>query len=174
MITLTNFSILRKLPSVYCLSQIWKIHFQDKYILCTAKLARIAAWLIGNRDKNFSYLRLVERSSISIIICKLESADCNTAIFGWEKKPHYPDLTLSEYLLDANWLHYILKPFIYLLRANFRTSWIISTMNFALSGIFWIFYKPCTSGICINNRFLRERGLASNPKMEYQVFLCIF
>ena len=26
----------------------------------------------------------------------------------------------------------------------------------------------------INNRFLRERGMASNPKMEYQVFLCIF
>ena len=26
----------------------------------------------------------------------------------------------------------------------------------------------------INNRFLRERGMVSNPKMEYQVFLCIF
>ena len=26
----------------------------------------------------------------------------------------------------------------------------------------------------INNRFLRERGMASTPKMEYQVFLCIF
>ena len=25
-----------------------------------------------------------------------------------------------------------------------------------------------------NNKFLRERGMASNPKMEYQVFLCIF
>ena len=25
-----------------------------------------------------------------------------------------------------------------------------------------------------NNRFLRERGMASNPKMEYQGFLCIF
>ena len=25
-----------------------------------------------------------------------------------------------------------------------------------------------------NNRFLRERGMASTPKMEYQVFLCIF
>ena len=25
-----------------------------------------------------------------------------------------------------------------------------------------------------NNRFLRERGMASNPQMEYQVFLCIF
>ena len=25
-----------------------------------------------------------------------------------------------------------------------------------------------------NNRFLRERGMASNPIMEYQVFLCIF
>jgi hypothetical protein len=24
-----------------------------------------------------------------------------------------------------------------------------------------------------NNRFLRERGMASTPKMEYQVFLCI-
>ena len=26
----------------------------------------------------------------------------------------------------------------------------------------------------LNNRFLRERGMASTPKMEYQVFLCIF
>ena len=26
----------------------------------------------------------------------------------------------------------------------------------------------------LNNRFLRERGIASTPKMEYQVFLCIF
>ena len=25
----------------------------------------------------------------------------------------------------------------------------------------------------INNRFLRERGMLSNPKMEYQFFLCI-
>ena len=25
-----------------------------------------------------------------------------------------------------------------------------------------------------NNRFLRERGMASTPKMEYQVFLGIF
>ena len=28
--------------------------------------------------------------------------------------------------------------------------------------------------ILFNNRFLRERGMVSNPKMEYQVFLCIF
>ena len=28
--------------------------------------------------------------------------------------------------------------------------------------------------IFLNNRFLRERGMASNPKIEYQVFLCIF
>ena len=26
----------------------------------------------------------------------------------------------------------------------------------------------------LNNRLLRERGMASNSKMEYQVFLCIF
>ena len=26
----------------------------------------------------------------------------------------------------------------------------------------------------INDRFLRERGMASTPKVEYQVFLCIF
>ena len=26
----------------------------------------------------------------------------------------------------------------------------------------------------LKNRFLRERDMASNPKMEYQVFLCIF
>ena len=25
-----------------------------------------------------------------------------------------------------------------------------------------------------NNRFLKERGMASTPKMEYQIFLCIF
>ena len=29
------------------------------------------------------------------------------------------------------------------------------------------------SQFSINNRFLRERGMASKPKMEYQVFLCI-
>ena len=28
--------------------------------------------------------------------------------------------------------------------------------------------------IFLNNRFLRERGMASTPKMEYQVLLCIF
>ena len=26
----------------------------------------------------------------------------------------------------------------------------------------------------LNNRFLRERGMVTTPKMEYQVFLCIF
>ena len=26
----------------------------------------------------------------------------------------------------------------------------------------------------LNNRFLRERGMASNPKMEYQVFFAFF
>ena len=26
----------------------------------------------------------------------------------------------------------------------------------------------------LNNRFLRKRGMARIPKMEYQVFLCIF
>ena len=30
------------------------------------------------------------------------------------------------------------------------------------------------SAILLNSRFLRERGMASNPKMEYQVFLWIF
>ena len=28
--------------------------------------------------------------------------------------------------------------------------------------------------IFLNNWLLRERGMAYNPKMEYQVFLCIF
>ena len=28
--------------------------------------------------------------------------------------------------------------------------------------------------LTINNRFLKERGMASTLKMEYQVFLCIF
>ena len=28
--------------------------------------------------------------------------------------------------------------------------------------------------LVFNNSFLRERGMASNPKMEYQVFFCIF
>ena len=27
---------------------------------------------------------------------------------------------------------------------------------------------------CLNNRFLRERNMVSNSKMEYQIFLCIF
>ena len=30
------------------------------------------------------------------------------------------------------------------------------------------------SAILLNSRFLRERGMVSNPKIEYQVFLCIF
>ena len=25
-----------------------------------------------------------------------------------------------------------------------------------------------------NNRFLKERGMVSTPKMKYQIFLCIF
>ena len=37
---------------------------------------------------------------------------------------------------------------------------------------FWFKWHKCK--ICFNNRFLRERGMASNPKMEYQVFLCTF
>ena len=28
--------------------------------------------------------------------------------------------------------------------------------------------------VLFNNRFLRERGMASTPKMEFLVFLCIF
>ena len=28
--------------------------------------------------------------------------------------------------------------------------------------------------VLLNNRFLRERGMASTPQIEYQVFLCIF
>ena len=28
--------------------------------------------------------------------------------------------------------------------------------------------------LAINNMFLRDSGMASAPKMEYQVFLCIF
>ena len=31
-----------------------------------------------------------------------------------------------------------------------------------------------SSEVPINNRFLRERGMVSNAKIEYQVFLCIF
>ena len=31
-----------------------------------------------------------------------------------------------------------------------------------------------SSEVPINNRFLRERGMVSNPKIEYQVFLSIF
>ena len=35
--------------------------------------------------------------------------------------------------------------------------------------------KTVTNFYCnFNNRILRERGMASNPKMEYKVFLCIF
>ena len=37
-------------------------------------------------------------------------------------------------------------------------------------------FFPClwTKQGPLNNRSLRERGMASNPKMKYQVFLCIF
>ena len=35
-------------------------------------------------------------------------------------------------------------------------------------------FEDKTHSFFLNNKFLRERGMASNPKMEYQVFLCIF
>ena len=47
--------------------------------------------------------------------------------------------------------------------------------HFSLSALV-NFLDDCYSnflGNFLNNRFLRERGMASNPKMEYQVFLCI-
>ena len=34
--------------------------------------------------------------------------------------------------------------------------------------------KESVTSKTFNNRFLRERGMASNPKMEYHIFLCIF
>ena len=41
-----------------------------------------------------------------------------------------------------------------------------------------LFFRIVNSGnhfeYLFNNRFLREEGMASTPKMEYQVFLCIF
>ena len=39
---------------------------------------------------------------------------------------------------------------------------------------YWNTMGPNLLKWVFNNRFLRERGMASNPKMEYQVFLCIF
>jgi len=35
-------------------------------------------------------------------------------------------------------------------------------------------WPHCVTLNTLNNRFLRERGMVSNPKMEYQVLLCIF
>ena len=35
-------------------------------------------------------------------------------------------------------------------------------------------HRSVSSVFSLNNRFLRERGMASNPRMEYYVFLCIF
>ena len=35
-------------------------------------------------------------------------------------------------------------------------------------------HRSVSSVFSLNNRFLRERGMASNPKMEYQVSVCIF
>ena len=40
--------------------------------------------------------------------------------------------------------------------------------------MFFYFSPLLDSYAYINNRFLRERGMASDPKMEYHVFLCIF
>ena len=42
---------------------------------------------------------------------------------------------------------------------------------------FWndfLFLEYFSLSELLNNRFLRKRGMASNLKMEYQVFLCIF
>ena len=39
---------------------------------------------------------------------------------------------------------------------------------------FWYQKPRLAAMMTLNNRFLRERGMASTPKMEYQVFLCIF
>ena len=40
------------------------------------------------------------------------------------------------------------------------------------SGINFVIYE--LFHVILNNRFLREKGMASTLKMEYQVFLCIF
>ena len=40
--------------------------------------------------------------------------------------------------------------------------------------LYYSHVELCIFQCLSNNRFLRERGMASNPKMEYQIFLCIF
>ena len=66
--------------------------------------------------------------------------------------------------------------------AKYRNTW--ENLNYEVESHYLV---DCDSGsrslqptgmwwgyLFINNRFLRERGMASNHKMEYQVFLCIF
>jgi hypothetical protein len=43
-----------------------------------------------------------------------------------------------------------------------------------LKGLFDVIVLTKKPSNFFNNRFLRERGMASNPKMDYQIFLCIF
>ena len=49
----------------------------------------------------------------------------------------------------------------------------ITVLSLSKKPIFQLF-EDKNHSFFLNNKFLRERGMASNPKMEYQVFLCIF
>ena len=58
---------------------------------------------------------------------------------------------------------------------EYEKPWKIAfEINWPLNNIVYDWYHRLVVLILLNNGFLRERGMTSNPKMEYQVFLCIF
>ena len=83
------------------------------------------------------------------------------------------------YNLWTNWKGFSMCPPPLSLRTSFanmywywaRLKKWLQILNFATNKCVWSWEM-----VLLNNRFLRERerGMASNPKIEYQVFLCIF
>ena len=63
----------------------------------------------------------------------------------------------SQFRQQPPMLSHVLKYLLPKIRKDLLTA--------SLSTHRWVYF---------NNRFLRERGMAFTPKMEYQVFLCIF
>ena len=64
---------------------------------------------------------------------------------------------------------------VFLIKIAWKICRIVS--HHYIERILWIWFFIINQTGCtmyLNNRFVRERGMASNPKMEYQVFLCIF
>ena len=64
-------------------------------------------------------------------------------------------------------------------KSSFLQQYIMGTReirrnNIILGGNFSAQMGHNVAKYFINNRFLRERGMVSNPKTEHQAFLCVF